>query len=112
MEPNYKLKAIEFAWDVMSQAHLENEVYDTMALSHIRDAAEFLCSEGHLENTGKGTGRKQFYQVPKKPTKSKQKHFEMSKETQEFRIKTWGLDLKDYIWENNTYLHKSVAKGK
>lgn len=49
-----------------------------------------------------------------KPQEAKQltKHPEVSKEIQEFRIKTWGLDLKDYVWSKNQYIHKSVVKGK
>ena len=59
---DYREKAIEMAWYVMAQADITGGVYDTMALSHIRDAAEFLVSEGLLKNTGNGFGRRQFYE--------------------------------------------------
>jgi hypothetical protein len=61
--PDYREKAIELAWDLMGHASERSGVYDTMALSHIRDAAEFLCSEGEMIRVkhDSSSNRRRFY---------------------------------------------------
>ena len=59
----------DMAWDSFSSgAHFDKEKqeFNSMALSHVNDAADILITLGYLEKVNQGAGRMQFYREVKK----------------------------------------------
>jgi len=92
------------AWELLKHLEEGGSIYFEDAKITLADLSGWDYDPIRDPNSYSLTKPKEANTVTKTP--------EMSKETQKFRIKTWGLDLKDYVWSNNNYLHKSVAKGK